>query len=53
VAQSTNINDSGIIKTFIIRAILNSKANITLTNDGKDALVEIIFLDEDIYEKNK
>ena len=53
VAQSTNINDSWIIKTFIIRAILNSKANITLTNEWKNALVEIIFLDEDIYERNK
>jgi len=53
VAQSSIINDAGIIKTFIIRSVLNNKANITLTNEWFSARVEMVFLDEDIYEKNK
>ena len=53
VSQSSAINDSWIIKTFLLRTILTNSANLTVTNEWPDVTIEVVFLWEDIYEKNK
>ena len=53
VWQSANINDSWIIKTFLLRTILTNQANLTITSEWKEVNIECIFLSEDLYEKNK
>lgn len=53
VAKTSKSNDSAIIKTFLLRTVLTNNASITVTNEWSLVNIEVIFLNEDIYEKNK
>lgn len=53
VWQSATFDDKWVIKSYLIRSVMNNQSNVTVTNENSKIHVEVLFLDDSWYEKAK
>lgn len=53
VWQTSTLDDKWVIKSYLVRSVMNSTSNVTVTNNGANIHVEVLFLDDAWYEKAK
>lgn len=53
VAQTSHLDDKWVIRSYLVKSVMNNKANVTVTSEWNRVHVECIWLDDWWYEKTK